>query len=133
MSPSLLSDASDQWKSVSMNEAWRLLTALLRHGHHPVTSSDLAVGCTSEVVEFLCRIPGSPLMLTNDGLVEVLPCAMLAFVESVLRAVGRLTHVVGFGVDGSMNLCRKRKRPVIALNANKRRSVLLLDEIGKSL
>lgn len=115
----------DDQAGAYVDKAWNLLTILIRRGR-PVPIYSLAVGCTSEEVEHLCRIPNSPLMLTGDRFVCISQYAMMSFIQFVFRASGRVT----LGVDAGVTMLsrRKRKRSALTPIASKRRSVLLLQD-----
>ncbi|XP_028772883.1 cell division cycle 7-related protein kinase [Neltuma alba] len=103
--------------------AWHFASLLLSLGH-PAHPADLASRCTlftasPELVEFLCLIPESPILLTSNFYVTLSAVAIVAvghFV-SVADFFGS-SFIPRFGIrvsstDGWGNSCRKRKRRLI--------------------
>ncbi|GAB2301217.1 hypothetical protein Dimus_035251 [Dionaea muscipula] len=87
----------------------------------PANPVELAVKCdlfpaSPEFVEFLCFVPGSPLLLTENGLATLSPDVFVAFGEFAARCV----PTVGIGICGVWKLCgnvkksyfRKRRRDI---------------------
>ncbi|KAJ7944687.1 Protein kinase domain [Quillaja saponaria] len=69
--------------------AWHLAGLMLSIGH-PTLIAELTFRCTSfstsrELVEFLCSIPNSPILLTRDLYVTLSPVAQIAFGDFVRR------------------------------------------------
>ncbi|XP_054808548.1 uncharacterized protein LOC129310665 isoform X2 [Prosopis cineraria] len=113
----------DASTSTESEIAWHLASLLLSLGH-PAHPADLASRCnlvtaSPELVEFLCSIPESPILLTSDFHVTLSAVAIVA--------VGRFISVTDFfgssfiprfgirvsSTDGWGNSCRKRKRRFI--------------------
>ncbi|KAL6641470.1 hypothetical protein ACP70R_019651 [Stipagrostis hirtigluma subsp. patula] len=72
---------------VEMEVAWHLLSVLIRLGR-PAAASDLAAAAAAAApsvsrhfVERMCRIPGSPLRISDGGVVTVSEMAVLAFLR----------------------------------------------------
>ncbi|XP_020094583.1 probable serine/threonine-protein kinase cdc7 isoform X2 [Ananas comosus] len=109
-----------------IERAWHLLTVLVRL-RRPAPPAELAARCallpstSPELVEWLCRIPGSPLSLTEDHFVTVsetgfavfgkfLSSMAALFVPRVAVRVSEQKRRLG---DVSLTYVRKRKtRPV---------------------
>ncbi|OAY78299.1 Cell division cycle 7-related protein kinase [Ananas comosus] len=109
-----------------IERAWHLLTVLVRL-RRPAPPAELAARCallpstSPELVEWLCRIPGSPLSLTEDRFVTVsetgfavfgkfLSSMAALFVPRVAVRVSEQKRRLG---DVSLTYVRKRKtRPV---------------------
>nr|XP_010919908.1 probable serine/threonine-protein kinase cdc7 isoform X2 [Elaeis guineensis] len=112
--------------AAQIERAWHLLTVLVRLGR-PARPAELASRCalspspSPDLVEFLCWIRGSPLLLTDGGFVTLSETAITAFQEFVSSAVGpfvsrvavRVTGQRGAWKDFSLTYVRKRKaRPL---------------------
>ncbi|KAK8964346.1 hypothetical protein KSP40_PGU003035 [Platanthera guangdongensis] len=74
--------------SLEIESAWHLLSILIQQGCPP-RLLDLASRSSlgPNLVEFLCRIPGSPLTITPGGFINFSDAGGEAFVEFVTRAV----------------------------------------------
>ncbi|CAL9089613.1 unnamed protein product [Musa textilis] len=109
-----------------IDQAWHLLTALVRLGR-PTPATDLAARCdltvspSPDIVEFLCQIPGSPLLLTDGGFVTISDSAVATFLGFLSSAVAPFVPRIAMEGSGQMRTCgnvsvtyaRKRKvRPL---------------------
>ncbi|CAD5176184.1 unnamed protein product [Musa acuminata subsp. malaccensis] len=109
-----------------IEQAWHLLIALVRLGR-PTPAADLAARCdltlspSPDTVEFLCRIPGSPLLLTDGGFVTISDTAVATFLGFLSSAVAPFVPRIAMVGSAQMRTCgnvsvtyaRKRKvRPL---------------------
>ncbi|RWW18434.1 hypothetical protein GW17_00017579 [Ensete ventricosum] len=109
-----------------IGQAWHLLTALVRLGR-PTPPADLAARCdltlspSPDIVEFLCQIPESPLLLTDGGFVTISDSAVAAFLGFLSNAVAPFVPRIATVGSAQMRTCgnvsatyaRKRKvRPL---------------------
>ncbi|XP_008794934.2 probable serine/threonine-protein kinase cdc7 [Phoenix dactylifera] len=115
--------------AAQIEHAWHLLTVLVRCGR-PARPAELASRCalspspSPDVVEFLCWIRGSPLLLTDGGFVTVSETAITAFREFISSAIAPLVSRVAARVTGqrgawkdfSLMYVRKRKAPALGDN-----------------
>ncbi|KAH7659268.1 Non-specific serine/threonine protein kinase protein [Dioscorea alata] len=136
---SLMASTSDLDSQIEW--AWHLLTVLVRLGR-PALPAELAVRCPisvaalPDVVEQLCRIPRSPLLLNDSGFVTVSETAIRAFgefVSSVLapfvpRSTAAVWELMRARSDPSLLYVRKRRAVDLGgdLPASKRRLMLAL-------
>ncbi|KAM0934236.1 putative protein kinase Group-Pl-2 family [Dioscorea sansibarensis] len=136
---SLMASTSDLDSQIEW--AWHLLTVLVRLGR-PVLPAELAVRCPisvaalPDVVEQLCRIPRSPLLLNDSGFVTVSEKAIRAFGEFASSVIAPFVPRSTAGVLGLMRvrsdppLFYVRKRRAVDLGgdlpASKRRLLLPL-------
>ncbi|CAL9156934.1 unnamed protein product [Musa hybrid cultivar] len=109
-----------------IEQAWHLLIALVRLGR-PTPAADLAARCdltlspSPDTVELLCRIPGSPLLLTDGGFVTISDSAVATFLGFLSSAVAPFVPRIAMEGSAQMRTCgnvsvtyaRKRKvRPL---------------------
>ncbi|XP_073001559.1 uncharacterized protein [Typha latifolia] len=108
--------------SSQIERAWHLFTVLLRVGR-PSHPAEFAERCaifpspSPDFVEFLCRIPGSPLCLTDDHFVTVSETAIAVFGRFLSSALAPFVPRVAVRVseqrrrcgDVSLMYVRKRK------------------------
>ncbi|WOL07624.1 hypothetical protein Cni_G16369 [Canna indica] len=91
-----------------VERAWYLLTVLVRLGR-PTPAADLASRCASAVstdfVRFLCRIPGSPLVLTDGGVVTISHAAVAFFLEFFSMSVSPFMRMNAVRARAHMRTC----------------------------
>ncbi|XP_074574807.1 uncharacterized protein LOC141831349 [Curcuma longa] len=111
-----------------VERAWHLLTVLLRLGR-PAPAAELASRCVLEsgveFVEILCNIPGSPLMLTDDGFVTPSDVTMVAFLQFLSTGIAPLVPRFPFTVTTQMRACGE----VFMMYTRKRKLQLLEDDL----
>ncbi|KAG6490203.1 hypothetical protein ZIOFF_051488 [Zingiber officinale] len=110
-----------------VERAWHLLTVLLRLGR-PAPAAELASRCVLEVgadfVEILCGIPGSPLMLTDDGFVIPSDVTMAAFLQFLSTGIAPLVPRFPFTVTAQV----RASGEVFMMYTRKRKLQLLEDD-----
>ncbi|KAG9454440.1 hypothetical protein H6P81_007344 [Aristolochia fimbriata] len=115
-------DTSDATAMIDRDKAWHLLSVLLRIGR-PAQPAELASRCTlfsasSDLVEFLCWIPDSPLFLTENHFVTISRSVFSACSKFLTNAVASFVPRSRGRVGGGSRLwredivtySRKRKR-----------------------
>ncbi|TKV94881.1 hypothetical protein SEVIR_9G325000v4 [Setaria viridis] len=138
--------------SVEMELAWHLLTVLVRLGR-PVAASDLATAASAaaltaaasastsaaalsvspDLVERMCRIPGSPLRISGGGVVTASETAVLAFMRfagldvPAPRVLLRPPEVRKWSGEVTIRYERKRKVSDVSCFSTKRHRLLAPD------
>ncbi|RRT79022.1 hypothetical protein B296_00003416 [Ensete ventricosum] len=113
-----------------IGQAWHLLTALVRLGR-PTPPADLAARCdltlspSPDIVEFLCQIPESPLLLTDGGFVTISDSAVAAFLGFLSNAVAPFVPRIAMAGSAQMRTCGN----VLATYARKRKVRPLDDDL----
>lgn len=124
---------------MDMELAWHLLTVLVRLGR-PAAASELAsaaaLSVSPDLVERMCRIPGSPLRISGGGVVTASETAVLAFLRfagldvPAPRVSLRPPEVRKWSGKVTIRYERKRKMPDVNCFSTKRRRLLAPDSGG---